>query len=262
MTNRNIPIYVISLASDTERRQQLQEKFPESYNFFQFIEALDLRGKKKSEISHLYIESPYNKRKPLTPTEVACSLSHETAWATFIKTKLPWCIILEDDVYGHDDDIRETVNIIRKLEGSGFFLLGGQQGMKNSKYILGTRQDKHWIIDRRSLMFCTRACSYAISRETAIELISQNKKYLDRSDNWETRLRKIPNLYYINKIKHPENLNGSHLEREREKSFGTSAAANIYRDGATRLIKVNLRKMQIIFLALFSKKELIIGRKK
>ena len=109
----DIPIYVISLASDTERRKKLKEQFPIHYSSFQFIEAIDFRGKRKEEISDKYKECKHNGKRPLTPTEVACSLSHQKAIDHFLRSGNEWCVILEDDILGKDSGMYKIKHTIQ-----------------------------------------------------------------------------------------------------------------------------------------------------
>lgn len=212
-----IPIYVISLADDIARREKLRKQFPLNYDSFQFIEAIDFRGKKKENIQSLFKECKHNRKRPLTPTEVACSLSHQKAIGHFLKSGNEWCVILEDDILGKDSDIYKIKHTIQSNQGADFFLLGGQDGMKNAKYIFGKlAKEDIWRLNKISLTFCTRACCYAISKKTAAHLYEVNEKCTDRADIWERKLKMLESIFFVGIIKHPSNLEQSHLEAQRQ----------------------------------------------
>lgn len=241
----DIPIYVISLPSDVVRRENMKKQFPESYKYFEFIEAIDFRGREKNEINHLYKECKQNMKRPLTPTEVACSLSHQKAIDHFLRSGNEWCVILEDDILGKDSGMYKIKHTIQRNAGADFFLFGGQDGMKNAKYIFGTiEKDDIWRLNKISLTFCTRACCYAISRQTAVHFHEISKNCTDRADIWERKLKPLESIFFVDIIKHPSNLEQSHLEAQRQ-ADGDGLFYKLRQDG---ILKTTLRNAKKIIL--------------
>lgn len=237
----DIPIYVISLASDTERRKKLKEQFPIHYSSFQFIEAIDFRGKRKKDISRDYKECKWNKRKPLSPTEVACSLSHINAMEIFLRTNSEYCIVFEDDVIGVDHDIFEVNNIIAECDSTiGLIILGGQDSMSNGAYLSGFNIGLRdiYCIPPISRSFLYRTCCYTINRSYAKKIISRQRECMRRADDWSGLLRKNEDIYFKKIFFHPESMKGSHIESSRKK----------FRDNINDLVFRNMKKVAIIFL--------------
>lgn len=253
----DIPIYVISLADDVARREQLRKQFPLNYDSFQFIEAIDFRGKRKEEISDKYKECKHNRKRPLTPTEVACSLSHQKAIEKFLLSKKDWCLILEDDVIGDDKSISNALQLMVNNCTVSFVLFGGQQGLKNAKYIFGKFAKDAYELNSMSLIFCTRACAYAISRETASKFFSEKDRCLDRADRWDKKLKKMEKILFLNLFKHPVNLNDSHLEKERL-IYKKTIFRKMVADGVSEIIYRTLIKFWLNILKIFKRGEFIL----
>jgi len=86
---------VISLNSKTERRQHIATEFQKHNVNFEFFDALT------PDIASSYAKSlGFNLDKsPLTPTELACMMSHIAVWKKAIDESIPYTTIFEDDIY-------------------------------------------------------------------------------------------------------------------------------------------------------------------
>ena len=103
----NIPIYLVSLEQDTKRREELKLRFPNHYDDFIQINAVDGRKISAKEYYDKTIEYFIKTNKTMSPSELGCTLSHIKALEEFIKTNNNYALILEDDVIGEDKDIKK-----------------------------------------------------------------------------------------------------------------------------------------------------------
>jgi GR25 family glycosyltransferase involved in LPS biosynthesis len=103
------PIYCINLASETKRREHIQDVFG---SYVEFVEAIDTRDDKWKEYSHYLSEDGIHqmrrseltktrqKHYELTPGAIGCFLSHIKCWNKFLDTYPndgDFVFILEDD---------------------------------------------------------------------------------------------------------------------------------------------------------------------
>lgn len=233
------PIYIISLASDFERRENLKIIFPQSYNSFYFIDAVDFRGKNKSDIKEYY--NCCNQESSLTPTEVACSLSHIKVLELFLKSKNEYCLVFEDDVIGKEVDLLLIKNFLSKNNFDlPLVVLGGQESMKNSKFLIGRKinNDDFWLIPRVSRIFLYRTCCYLINRKYAEHIITKQKKCLHRADDWLSFFDYNQPIFFKKIFQHPKSLEYSRIEAERI----------LLNEPILQLIRRNLTKLILILL--------------
>lgn len=241
LQSSEIPIYVVSLADEISRKQSLQDQFPKNFDQFLFVEAVDFRGKKINELNGLYKECSHNKKSPLTPTEIACSLSHVKVLKLFLKTTYKRCVILEDDVIGCDLDINLVFRSMQITE-NGLFILGGQEGMKNNEYLCGyENEDGFYAIPRLARHFLYRTCCYSVDRYWAQKIIDEQSNCLTRADNWKHLTKPRNDVFYLKILKHPTDLSNSYIQVER----------NLFKDNLTSLLYRNIAKIYLFSLTLF-----------
>jgi glycosyl transferase, family 25 len=94
-----IPIYVISLDRSPQRREHMREQMAQRGLSYEFIQAVDGR-QPIEDLNHLYDGQRRLKvyGTDLTPTEIACCLSHLKACRRILDSKEQIGLVLEDDV--------------------------------------------------------------------------------------------------------------------------------------------------------------------
>lgn len=98
--NRRWPIWVISLTSAKDRREDIAARFSAAKLEFEFLDAIDGRMGLSPEHERM-IDRPRTLERdgtPLSNGEYACALSHQAAYLRVIKENLPGAIVFEDDV--------------------------------------------------------------------------------------------------------------------------------------------------------------------
>lgn len=93
-----IKIFVLSLADETERRQQIETQLKDFSHEWQFFDAVDLRHPSIS-LPSLYDEDLVLRRygRNLTRGEVGCAMSHRSICQKIIENNIDLGLVLEDD---------------------------------------------------------------------------------------------------------------------------------------------------------------------
>lgn len=224
-----LPIYIISLERDLERRKIIKRKLDELNLQYEVVDAVYGKDLPVQDIDALDF-SAVVKRKKLLPTrgEIGCTLSHLKAYQLITDRNQQWACILEDDAIidsrfasfcqylGEDTFSRLSVNHLH--------LLGGQNGLYCSRYV----SLSHWHrisiggqIFRKSIKsenYLYRTCCYLISGKAAMNLLSLSASEFFIADEWSYFLRKgiFKEIYLANFVDHPLDLNSSHIENERK----------------------------------------------
>lgn len=209
-------IYLISLEKDIQRRIDLEKKFLKSYQSMHWIKAIN--GKELSAKDYFYYTQQYFNahKKLITPSEVGCTLSHIQTLEVFLETDEEYCLILEDDVIGCDDDIDEIDKLIKNRNLDGILLLRDQNGFGFEKYILGKKINSHYRLPFFSTHHVYGTCAYVVSRHAAQIILNSHKKKFGIADIWSSIIKRtFLNFYYYPLFIHPEDLSSSHIEKER-----------------------------------------------
>lgn len=222
----------------------MQKKFPRYYPKFHIIDAVDAREESSAEFIQKYDKPcPHDKRRPLTKGEKCCAISHLLALEDFLQSGDERCIIVEDDVFGSDNNFDEAADWLDKLNLHGLAVLGGQQGLRGERFIVGREINGSGFIELNDLSkeFLSRACCYSVDRACAQGLIRSQKNCLTRADDW-SRLTDNGNMFFSKIFSHPLDLTNSNLEAGRQ---GKSFFIKIKNDGILNLIRRNLKKSLI-----------------
>lgn len=95
-----IPIFVINLERNPERRKAIAEQLQDLNLNFQILSATDGKFLKEEDLEKLYDEKSSLKKIqfPLSKNEVACADSHLRLYEKIVAENIPYALILEDDV--------------------------------------------------------------------------------------------------------------------------------------------------------------------
>lgn len=225
-----IPIYIVSLKSDHERRRKIShllEKNKIKYTFIDAIYGKDLSQEELDSLKLYTVESRL-KRK-LGKGEIGCTLSHLNVYEEILKKDHKWACILEDDVILDVNFLRFVENFnSNTLEISdSIFILGGQDGLIQSRYIARSHFYKKNIgtinFDKTISSFddIFRTCCYLVNSRVAKNLLQLSKQEFFVADDWAyfRKNKIIKDIYLSDLVSHPEDLSESHLELERENIF-------------------------------------------
>ena len=222
-TANHIPIYLISLTKDSERRELLANRFPLFSSQFILINSVD--GRELSARDYYLQILPYFKthQRILTPSELGTTLSHVKALTTFLESNAEFALIIEDDIIGNDEDISHLLSIAQQLDHQTLLSGGGLQGV-NARYLLGKKaplQDTY-IAANLANPPITRACAYIVSRYVAQCILEHHQSNLTTADDWGAILKDaMIKIYYTDILRHPTDLSASNIESERQAQDST-----------------------------------------
>lgn len=240
-------IYMISLKRDTARRKAMQKRFPRYYSQFHIIDAVDAKDTNNAELIEKYDKPcPSDKRRPLTQGEKCCAISHLLALQDFINSGHERCIIIEDDIIGSDDDFDKAISLLQVENPTGLTILGGQDGLKNSKYLIGIQESNElWKLSKVAHRFLLRTCCYSLDAATTNLIVNSQLTYLTRADHWSEILPIGVDFFYSKKFKHPVDLGLSTLEMDRRVN---GFWRKLYQDGLPKFFVNNYTKVIVYFL--------------
>lgn len=186
---QDISYYVINMAKDVARWQQLQAECPSGVNFTRFegIDGRNLDGDDMSEAAKGAIRDIGK----LTPPELGCMLSHIGVWQALVDSAKPLAVVMEDDVMFAEHFVARLQDFLQQLPqdfdiaylgfnadmhinfeipGMGRFNLIGDEAL----YGLATKDTVCYRLYR-----AWGLCSYVISRQSAARLLDlvTNKNY-------------------------------------------------------------------------------------
>lgn len=227
-------IYLISLEDDLKRRSELARRFPETYPTMHLIKAIN--GKEFLAKDYFFYATQYfhSHKKMITPSEVGCTLSHIKALESFLKTGEEYVLIMEDDIVGKDESIDIIKSIVIKNRVDGVVLCGGQIPLNVERYKLYKRiKESLFIIPEFSKKFFFGTCCYVVNRKAAKVIIDYQSKKITKADCWNEILGKSINLYYVDVLQHPYDINNSHIEKERSELyiFEQNFLKRVYKQG-------------------------------
>lgn len=225
-----IPIYLISLKKDEQRKKECASRFPAHYPLFNIVEAVN-GNEVRAQDFHRAVTQYYNKHNQImTPSEYGCSMSHIRALEEFLATDQKAALILEDDIIGSDDSL-DKINIIAEhIIKSGneplILMCGGLDLLATKKYIAASiyqhtniagKTEAIYRITPLSLRFLRFACCYLVTRQSAKSIIHRQKNnYLLIADMWQDLLKNSKtDVIYVNKFSHPYDLSTSNIQSSR-----------------------------------------------
>lgn len=93
------PVFVINLERNTDRRISIEAQFTQAGLGFEIHAATDGARLAPSDLA-LYDEDYVfdHISRTLSPSEIGCYLSHQKIWQRILDDKIPWAVVLEDDV--------------------------------------------------------------------------------------------------------------------------------------------------------------------
>ena len=125
--------YILTIQRNIDRANKIMPWMPNS----EIVIGLDAKNEDdKSFISR--VRSKTKSESILSDGEVACTLGHKMILEKFLKTNNSYCVVLEDDVEVKPLSQYLEQDLSEIFDGNSkamIFILGGQEGLKNNKYI-------------------------------------------------------------------------------------------------------------------------------
>ncbi|HBM2949262.1 TPA: glycosyltransferase family 25 protein [Klebsiella oxytoca] len=226
-----IPVFVISMKNDFDRRKAISDKL-KRYNIqFEFIDAVVGKDLPLSRIDSIDLSGAVaRKSRNVSLGEIGCTLSHIKAYEKIIDGNIPYCLILEDDaIFDH-----RLYNFVKLFSDSVYLknendllVLGGQNGIDKNKFISRSIWSKLHIGEQtfyktiKSEMYIFRTCCYVVTLDIARNLYAFSQKEFFIADEWAYFKHNglINSIYLSDFVDHPLDLSNSHIEMERLNSI-------------------------------------------
>lgn len=197
--------YLITIQQPSEPRyQQFFSQLPFNESEFTVIgvKGLSLSTKEYFELG------VRNHKRPLSPSELGCTLSHKKALEDFLSTDAKYCYVLEDDVKVKDHFDFDT-NLA--FLGSGFVLSLGGVSLSLCRSVRGQLLSQK-ICNQPILkthpefynkLFYTMG--YVMDRKAAAEFVAYQQQPRV-ADHWKDFLNQYPDLhfYMTDLLDHPD----------------------------------------------------------
>lgn len=224
-----VPVYVISLLRDQDRRSKISQELHDiniDFSFFDAVDAKDIKNKELISQTRLIGGDGH----VMTNGEIACMLSHQLVYKNILSEGQEWALILEDDVTVD----RKTTELLKslssgeslKLNVNNIYLLGGQKGLHEYPVLsvslfnyvqVGKIKFRRVTYNQHKIR---RTCCYLVSRNICEKLLRLFNSYGPyRADSWKLMKKHgmIHDFYLSEIITHPVvNQFNSNLESERQ----------------------------------------------
>ena len=111
----NIPVFVICLDREIDRRKRIKDHLDSLGVLFSFINAVDGQQLNETDLKERYSETLAIKSKgrPLAKSEVGCYLSHTSIWDNMVQNNIQKALIVESDAVFSKETI-EAINQVDK----------------------------------------------------------------------------------------------------------------------------------------------------
>lgn len=239
----NLPVYLVSLDQDIVRREKLKERFPENYESFRHIRAVDGRALLARDYFNKIKDFHRRYKRMMTPAELGCTLSHIKALTEFLSSDHPHALIVEDDIIGSDDDFEVISEFVGSVFYEGIAFCGCQDGLL-LRYKYGMPISSHvFKIAHSNRGEFSRTAAYIVSRNAAKTILEfHNEKFFTVADFWFDLLKDLKgDIYYLSVLSHPTDLSDSNIEKDRV-IVSRSLAEKIFSKDVFVLIVNRLRK--------------------
>ncbi|AWX83275.1 TPA: glycosyltransferase family 25 protein [Klebsiella pneumoniae] len=226
-----IPVFVISMQSDYDRRKIISDKMNKYNIHYEFIDAVVGKDLPQSKIENIDLSCAIaRKNRHVSLGEIGCTLSHIKVYEKIIDDNIPYCLILEDDaIFDHRlyDFLKSFTDSVRLKNENDLLILGGQNGIDKNKFISRSIWSKLRIGEEtfyktiRSEMYIFRTCCYVVTLDIARNLYAFSQKEFFIADEWSYFKSKglINSIYLSDFVEHPLDLSNSHIEMERLNSI-------------------------------------------
>lgn len=172
MVNTRLPIFIINLDSSPERYQSASKQLADLGLMAERFSAVYGKSLSQEQVDACY-DRELNKRKfrrPLSPGEIGCYLSHRALWQKMADEQIPVAVILEDDIEA-ESGLTEALQQISRLGNWDMIKLSDDRdGQGEQKLPLG---DTYTLVNFHKVPNCTTG--YAITLEGARKLLARKK---------------------------------------------------------------------------------------
>ncbi len=198
----DIPIYIINLKHDVERKLHMQ-KLLEKYSLrYEFIEAVNGQLMSELEIQKIYSKNNTLNtiRRILARSEIGVALSHKYIYQKMINENIEMSIIMEDDI-DFDKDLLDIINKVHTFPDNWDLVLLGHHSCDardietHYSYWCQKRLTDTYKLVRPTEMGCG-AYGYLLKKSAALTLLHDIHVMIKPIDHY-TGIDEQLNLYIV-----------------------------------------------------------------
>lgn len=170
----DIPVFVINLDGSVDRLESAQKQLRAMGIAMERFPAIYGKSLTLQQVEDCY-DTDLNRtkfRRPLSPGEIGCYLSHRALWQKMVNENIEVAIVLEDDIEveaGFPDVIQQ----LRRLQGWDMIKLSDDRDGKGDQAL--PLDDTYRLVNFHKVPNCTTG--YAISLSGAKKLLTRQKFY-------------------------------------------------------------------------------------
>jgi len=180
---KKLPIFVINMEKDKERKAYITKKLNEYQLSFDFINAVDGRL-----LDEKYIKQMISKNKAIDSIgremsrgEIGCAMSHLHVYQKMVEEDIEQAIILEDDIDINYDNFNEIIDFLAKENNNKpqVHLL-----TESISYLSKNTQKIDGIYNIARVVQALSTAGYVINQSAAKQMLGINKKVWIVADDW------------------------------------------------------------------------------
>jgi len=182
----DVQIFLINLKRANERRKKMFHRMKQLNMAFEYFEAIDGQTVSDEQI-RLKFDNNFLKNLPaqFTRGAIGASLSHHSIYEKIVAQKIPWALILEDDVILHSDlhsvlqkviseDIEDQLTLFYYQSFDAIKIQNSSSKALFGKFRLYDAPDQGY----------NGAAAYLISEKVASRLLEQTTPIKSYADDW------------------------------------------------------------------------------
>ncbi len=246
----DIPIYIINLKKDIEKKEHMQ-KLCEKHNLYQeFINAVDGRLLSEENINEIYSSAKAINTigRELSRGEIGCALSHISIYKKMVNENISEAIVFEDDIEFNNNLLKVLHKINNFPDNWNLVLLGHHACPARdieTHYSFWEKKglDNTYMIARPAEMGCG-TYGYILKLEAA-KILLHDLKILEKPIDHYTGIDKKLNLYIVSPavIKIHDFLSNTYHSMEDRKKLQKKQKSIIYSRKRKVLIFFYLNKV-------------------
>lgn len=216
----------LSLKRDTKKRNYIRRQLDATIHEYEFFDATDGSVTEASKYVSILNQRISSLNKFLTPAEYGCTDSHYRIIESVIANEDEVPIILEDDIFIPPavlPILAEVIEIASRTDG--IFILGGQVGLRASRYINSSPKINYFSnnskifrlikLNKLGKTHVKGTCCYYANRSTLEQLHTWKKNNLFHlADEWDL-LPDNFDMYFIDLLQHPQDFSSSSIQDDR-----------------------------------------------
>ena len=221
----DIPIFIINLKQDSQKKMQMQIQLNKFRLKADFVEAVDGRNLGEEEKNRVYDHQKTIRSigRGLTDGEIGCALSHQKIYKKIVEQKIPYVVIFEDDAILCKDFLKIVKLSVNKLDDFDILLLGYNAFEEDKQLPLtnwGSVNLGSGYVAKRLTTWGYGTYGYIISLKGAKKILYEDKT--DRpADHYTGDIGEMDIYALYPRCVDVVCLKGTRLENEREKVVKT-----------------------------------------